>query len=138
MDTLEAITHVNDYLDESGFYLLATADGKQPKCRPMRMHMLLKGRLYFGTGRFKDVFKQMQANPLVEIVAVKDNCFMRYYGTAVFEDTYDLAQAILEKTPGAKNVYTMEDDMKLEIFHLENATAEFRTMLGIEESVRFE
>lgn len=48
---------------------------------------------------------------------------------AAFELTYDLAESILDTIPGFSKVYTMEGDMKLEMFHLENAVVEFRNMM---------
>lgn len=130
---MSAISEIAEYIDKAGLYLLSTEDGVQPKCRPMRAHFVIGNKLYFATGRFKNVFKQISKNPNVEIVAVKDDAFLRYWGRAVFEGTYDLAESILDKMPQMRNVYTMEGDMKLEVFHLEEAHAEIRNMMGVVE-----
>ena len=42
--------------------------------------------LYFGTGDFKKVYSQMKKNPNIEILALKDNEFLRYDGEVVFEE----------------------------------------------------
>lgn len=127
---------VCDWIDGAGIFVIATENGDQPKARPMRSHFVIGDKIYFGTGRFKDVFKQMQENPKVELVAIKGGEFLRCYGTAVFEKTYDLAEKVLDKLPQARGIYTMEGDMKLEMFHLEDATVEIRNMMGVEESYR--
>ncbi len=124
-----------DFIDGAGLFFLSTENGDQPKCRPMRSHFLAGSRLYFGTGRFKDVFRQMTVNPRVEIVTVSDDKFLRYWGVAAFEETYDMAESILDKMPQMRSVYTMEGDMKLEMFHLEDAHAEIRSMAGLVEEL---
>lgn len=129
---------IGEWIDEAGLYLVATEDGDQPKCRPMRAHFVVGDRIYFATGRFKSVYKQMSANPKVEIVSVKAGQFLRYWGKAVFEDNYDMAEAILDKVPQMRKVYTMEGDMTLEVFHLESAVAEVRSMMGVVESIEVE
>lgn len=127
----EVLQKVSDFIDGAGVYTMSTVDGDQPKCRPFRAHYLIDGELYFGTGRFKDVFRQMRANSKVEIMAFhpEDNHFMRFTGEVAFEPDYGLAERILDTMPGFRKVYTMEGDMKLEMFHLENATVEFRNMM---------
>ena len=129
------IQKISEFIDKASIYFISTEDGDQPKCRPMRSHFVIGDRLCFGTGRFKDVFKQMQENPKVEIVALDGGKWLRYWGTAVFEETYDIANAVLEKMPQAKQIYTMEGDMILEIFHLENAHVEIRNMAGVIEEL---
>jgi UDP-N-acetylglucosamine/UDP-N-acetylgalactosamine diphosphorylase len=48
--------------------------------------MEMEGKEMFGVGDFKDVYKQLVANPKVEIVAEKpDGHWMRYTGKAVFD-----------------------------------------------------
>lgn len=131
MSKAEVLQKVSEFIDEAGVYTMSTVDGDQPKCRPFRAHYLIDGELYFGTGRFKDVFRQMQANPKVEIMAFHpaDNHFMRFTGEVAFEPDYALAESILDAAPAIRKVYTMEGDMKLEMFHLVNAVVEFRNML---------
>lgn len=135
MGKAEVLRKVSEFIDEAGVYTMATVDGDQPKCRPFRAHYLIGGELYFGTGRFKDVFRQMQANPKVEIMAFHpaDNHFMRFTGKVAFEPDYALAEQVLDAAPAIRKVYTMEGDMKLEMFHLENAVVEIRNMVGVVE-----
>ncbi len=124
---------INEFLNEAGVWFFLTTDGEQPKGRPFRFHLLQNDTLYFGTGTFKKVFAQMQKNPHVEILAVKGNEFLRYDGDVVFEETDDLANAILAASPQFQKVYNEQTGLKLGMFHLENGKAEICTMMGQQE-----
>ena len=79
----------------------------------------------------------MQKNPHVEICVVVGKEFLRYYGTAVFEKDHTIAERVLAAAPAMQKIYNEQTGYKLEIFHLEDATAEFRGMLGINEAYSF-
>ena len=65
------VSKVNDFLSEAGVFFLATADGDQPKVRPLGAHMEMDGKVLFGVGDFKEVYRQLVANPKVEIACAK-------------------------------------------------------------------
>ena len=91
------MSKVNVFLNETGVFFLATVDGNQPKLRPLGAHIEVDGKIIFGVGDFKNVYKQMVANPLVEIVACKaDGHWMRYTGKAVFETDYSYAEQMIK------------------------------------------
>jgi uncharacterized pyridoxamine 5'-phosphate oxidase family protein len=125
---------ISNFLTEAGVYFLATVDGDKPKCRPIGFHVLRNDRLYFGVGDFKDVYKQLCRNPEAEIVAVIGDTWLRIYGQVVFEKDDTIAQEVLEKIPVLKEIYNEKTGYKLAIFHLEKATAEFRSLMTITES----
>jgi len=127
---------INDYLTEAKVYYLCTEDGKQPKCRPMGFHKLENDTVYFGIGTFKDCYKQMVENPLVEIVACKGGGWLRFYGKAVFEKDSKMADAVIAASPMLSKIYNDETGYKFGVFHLEEATAEFRGMMDIQESFK--
>jgi uncharacterized pyridoxamine 5'-phosphate oxidase family protein len=96
----------------------------------------MDGKLLFGVGDFKAVYKQMKANPQVEIAACKpDGHWLRYTGTAVFEDDYKYAEAMLDKAPNLRAIYNDETGNKLAMFHLENATAVDIPLMGEGENL---
>ena len=119
------VERINSYINEAGPFFLATEDGNQPKIRPLGAHVLKNGQLYFFIGDFKDVYKQMTANPLVEIVAFKkdDMTWLRYTGKAVFDSDEELAQQVIAGSANLQKTYNEETGYKLMIFHLENAQA---------------
>jgi uncharacterized pyridoxamine 5'-phosphate oxidase family protein len=130
------MSKINDFLSEAGVFFLATEDGKQPKIRPLGAHLEMDGKVIFGVGDFKEVYKQMQANPLVEVVACKqDGHWLRYTGTAVFETDAKYAEAMLEGAPNLRNIYNDTTGHKLATFHLENATAVDIPVMGEGENL---
>ena len=125
------MSKINDFLTEAGMFFLATVDGDQPKLRPLGLHLEMDGKVLFGIGDFKDVYKQLEANPKTEIVACKpDGHWLRYTGKAVFETDPKYANAALEAMPNLKNVYNDETGHKMMMFHLEDATAVDIPMMG--------
>lgn len=58
---------VCEFLKKCGVYYLATMDGDQPRVRPFGTAHIFENKLYIQTGKSKDVFKQIMANPNVEI-----------------------------------------------------------------------
>ncbi|MBQ2831942.1 pyridoxamine 5'-phosphate oxidase family protein [Methanobrevibacter sp.] len=135
---LEGAERIDEFIGEAKVFFLATVDGDKPKNRPLGFHLLKDGKIYFGVGNHKDVFKQMAENPFVEIVALVETDFLRYYGKAVFEETYDFAESIVRGNEFLESIYNDETGFKLAIFHLEEATAEIRNITGeIMESYNF-
>ena len=129
---------IDEFLNEAKVFFLATVDGDKPKNRPLGFHLLKDDKLYFGVGDFKDVYKQMQENSYVEIVALVETDFLRYYGKAVFEEDYALGESIVAGNEFLQGIYNDKTGFKLAIFHLEEATAEIRDITGkINESYNF-
>ncbi len=125
------MSKVNDFLSEAGVFFLATVDGDQPKLRPLGAHMEMDGKVTFGVGDFKAVYKQLQANPKCELVACKpDGHWMRYTGTAVFDDDPKYANAMLEMMPDLKNIYNETTGNKMMTFSLADATAVDIAIMG--------
>jgi uncharacterized pyridoxamine 5'-phosphate oxidase family protein len=130
------MSKIGEFLKETGVFFLATTDGDQPKIRPLGAFLEMDGKVLFGVGSFKEVYKQMQANPKVEIVACKQNGhWLRYTGTAVFETEEKYAEAMLDAMPNLRAIYNEETGNKLALFHIENATAVDIPMMGAGESL---
>ncbi|MBK6087307.1 MULTISPECIES: pyridoxamine 5'-phosphate oxidase family protein [Ruminococcus] len=129
------MSKVSDFLNEAGVFFMATADGNQPKLRPLGAHMEADGKIIFGVGDFKNVYRQMKANPLVEIVACKpDGHWLRYTGKAVFETDGNYADQMI-KAAGLEKIYNEQTGNKLMTFHLENASAVDIPVMGEGENL---
>lgn len=134
----EGAQRIDEFMNEAKVFFLATVDEDKPKNRPLGFHLLKDGKIYFGVGNQKEVYRQMCENPYVEIVALVETDFLRYYGKAVFEESYDFADSIVEGNEFLESIYNDETGFKLAIFHLEDATAEIRNIAGeIMESYNF-
>lgn len=130
------MSRLNDFLTQSGIFFLATNDGAQPKLRPLGAHVEMDGKVIFGIGSFKEVYKQLLANPLCEIAACRaDHVWLRYTGKAVFETDPKYAEAILDSIPPLRSMYNETTGHKMIAFHLENATAVTIAMNGDTESL---
>lgn len=130
------MSKIGDFLKATGTFFLATADGDTPKLRPLGLFIEESGRIIFGVGDFKAVYRQLSANPKAEIVACKpDGHWLRYSGRAVFETDPKYEEAALEAMPGLKNVYNEKTGYHLMMFHLEDATAFDIPVMGAGESL---
>ena len=129
------MSRINDFLTEAGVFFLATEDGPQPKLRPIGAHFEVDGKILFGVGSHKNVYRQMVANPLVEIVAQKGARWLRYTGKAVFETDEKYAQMALDAMPHLKKMYNETTGNRMMMFHLEDVTAFILDMAGNEEPV---
>ena len=130
------IAKINDLITRAEVFYLATVDGDRPKCRPLGFHLLDGGKIYFGVGTFKQVYKQMQANPNVEISAWDGEHILRYYGKANLDKNEAIAEKAFELMPELAEIYK-SNGWEMGIFYLEDATAEIRNMFEIEESYEF-
>lgn len=129
------MSKINDFLTQTGVFFMATVDGDQPKLRPLGAHLETDGKIIFGVGDFKNVYKQMTANPRVEIAACKkDGHWLRYTGKAVFETDDKYAQMMI-KAAGLEEIYNDKTGYKLMTFHLEDAEAVDIAVMGEGESL---
>lgn len=129
------MSRITDFLKETGVFFMATEDGDQPKIRPLGAFSEEDGKIIFGVGDFKAVYRQMKANPLVEIVACKpDGHWLRYTGRAVFETDYKYAEEMI-KAAHLEAIYNEQTGNRLMTFHLEDATAVDIAVMGEGESL---
>ena len=133
----EIAEKIEQYLSDAGVFYFTTSENNQPHCRPFSFHMLVEDSVYFGFGTFKDVYKQVKANPNVEICATQNDTFLRMWGTAEECTNEDLTQKAFEVMPFLKDIYNDETGYVLGIFKLTNATAQFRGMLDLKEEYHF-
>ena len=129
------MSKIKDFLNETKVFFLATADGDQPKLRPLGAVIEEDGKMIFGVGDFKNVYRQLKANPLVEIAACKpDGHWLRYTGRAVFETDEKYAEQMI-KAFDLGAIYNEQTGNKLMTFHLEDATAVDIAVMGEGESL---
>ncbi len=113
---------VYDFLKKCKTYYLATVDGDQPRVRPFGTVDMFEDKLYIQTGKVKNVSKQMQANPKIEICAFDDGEWIRVAATAVRDDRVEVKQHMLDAYPNLQKMYKADDD-NTEVLYLKDATA---------------
>ena len=126
------VEKVSKFLDEAKTFYFLTTDGDQPKGRPFGFHMMDDDRLYFGCGTFKNVFKQLSANPKVEVLAISGNEFMRYDGTVKIVKDNALIEKVRTALPQIMALYD-KNGWEMGMFYLENGHAEIRGMMDLKE-----
>ena len=124
-----AMNKIDDLLTASKAFFLATADGDQPKLRPLGAHHVVDGKVWLGVGEFKNVYRQLAANPKCEIVALQpeDGKWLRWTGRAAFaegEKREKLEEVFLEAAPGLRKIYDKTPGKRMMCFTLEDARAE--------------
>jgi len=127
---------VLQFLTENPTFYLATVEGGLPKVRPFGFVMKYDGKLCFCTNNQKNVYKQMKANPNIEICTTnKNNEWLRLKGKAVFCTSRETRQAALTVSPFLGNLYKVDDHI-FEIFYIDEAEATFSNMKGESRTVR--
>ena len=123
-----SLQDVANYLDNIGIQFLATIglDGKT-KVRPMQYMILDDGKLWFCTNSEKDVYKELQANPALELCGCKleeneiQTPWIRFSAEAVFEERQDIRDAIIEKSSIVNALYSkMRENPIFKVFYLKN------------------
>lgn len=129
-----------DFMNECGVFFVSTVEGDQPKVRPFSFVMEHEGKLCFATSNQKPVFAQLKANQNIEISSSTPNGrWMRLSGNAVFIDSSEAREAkekALEALPMLKQLYSVEDGI-FEIFYIENGVANFYSMKGDFNTIKF-
>lgn len=118
------MNEVVKFLQENPVQYLATVgrDGRA-KCRPFMFAGEMDGRLWFCTNSTKDVYKDMQANPNIEIsVSGPTYAWIRLNGRTVFEDNLS-AKEMCIRNPIVKSQYQTADNPIFEVFYLADAHA---------------
>ncbi|MDR1940896.1 MAG: pyridoxamine 5'-phosphate oxidase family protein [Endomicrobium sp.] len=72
-NTMSNTDKVVKFLQDSKVFFIATVDGSQPRVRPFGVALNIDGKVSICTGAFKNVYKQILANPKVEISAISPN-----------------------------------------------------------------
>lgn len=118
------MNEVVKFLQENPVQYLATVgrDGRA-KCRPFMFAGEMDGRLWLCTNSTKDVYKDMQANPNIEIsVSSPTYAWIRLNGRTVFEDNLS-AKEMCIRNPIVKSQYQTADNPIFEVFYLADAHA---------------
>jgi uncharacterized pyridoxamine 5'-phosphate oxidase family protein len=128
---------VIDFLSEAKVFFLATVENDQPRVRPMGLVMDFEGKLCFGTNNKKEMYKQLKANPKMEIAAtLPDGKTLRISGPVSFNTKREAKVKALEIMPNLKSMYSPDDGI-FEIFQFDHATAIFSDMAGKRKEIKF-
>lgn len=124
------------FLKNCGVYYLATIDGSQARVRPFGTAEIFEDHLYIQTGKSKDVFKQIEINPKVELCAFNDGKWLRVSGKLIPDDRIEAKKDMLDKNPSLRGMYSEDDDNTI-VLYFENATATFSSFTEESHTITF-
>jgi uncharacterized pyridoxamine 5'-phosphate oxidase family protein len=121
------LKEVHDFLKSCGNYYLATMEEDQPRVRPFSSLAIFEGKLYFQTGKIKNVSKQIAANPKIEICAFDSKgTWVRVQAVAIDDPSREVKQLFLDAAPEMKTMYSADDD-NMQVLYLKDAVARFHS-----------
>lgn len=89
----------------------ATVEDGKPKIRVFQIMKQEEATLYFATSPKKEVYRQLQKNPNIELLAMEGNVSVRLWGTAVFDVSDCIAREIYDTNPVLPRLYKTYSDL---------------------------
>ncbi|MBQ1832442.1 MAG: pyridoxamine 5'-phosphate oxidase family protein [Treponema sp.] len=132
------MNEIYDFIKKCGTYYLATVEDGQPRNRPFGTINLFDGKLYIQTGKSKEVSKQIQKNPHVEICCFDGSSgqWLRLAGELVRDENRAAKADMLSHYPELQKMYSADDD-NTEVLYFKNATATFSSFASAPRTVKF-
>lgn len=123
--------HVIDFLYKNKLQYCSTIglDGK-PKVRPFQMMFNNDGKLIYCTGAQKEVYKELQVNPYVELCISTLDSWLRIQGEVCWIDDITMKEKIIATSELVASIYKTADNPDLKTFYLQDATATFKDFSG--------
>ena len=133
-DKAQIMKKIDGLLAASKTFYLSTVDGDQPKLRPLGAHHLVDGKVWLGVGEFKNVYRQLVANPKCEVVALQPagGKWLRWTGRAVFAEGAErerLEEVFLSAAPRLRRIYNKKPGNRMMCFTLVDSRAELIPMM---------
>ena len=125
-----------EFLKKCGTFYIATEDGDKPRVRPFGALNIFEGKLYIQTGKSKNVSKQMQINPNIEICGFVDGKWIRVEGQVVRDDRREAKLSMLDANPMLKNMYSADDD-NTEVLYIKNGKATIYSFTDEAREIKF-
>jgi len=127
---------VQEFLKKCGVYYLATIDGDKPRVRPFGTAEIFENHLYIQTGKNKDVFKQIEKNPNVELSGFVDGKWIRVEGKLVLDDRIEAKKDMLDKNPDLRGMYN-ENDSNTAVLYFESGKAVISSFTEAPRKIEF-
>lgn len=100
-----------DFLNDHKDVAFATVEQDKPKIRVFQIMKQEGHALYFATSPHKEVYRQLQENSNVELLAMDGNISVRVTGHAVFDIPDELAREIYANNPVLPRLYRRYTDL---------------------------
>ena len=113
---------VYNFLKECGVFYIATIDNDKPRVRPFGAINIFNDKIYFQTGKKKNVSKQIELNNNVEICGFNNGRWIRIEGKLIRDENRDAKVSMLDANPELKGMYSADDD-NTEVLYFEHFKA---------------
>lgn len=100
-----------DFLRENKDVAFGTVENNRPNLRVFQVMLIKDHTLYFATSPKKQVYKQILANPKIEILGMKGNISVRMSGKASFDVPEDIQKEIYQTNSILSDLYPSYDAM---------------------------
>lgn len=123
-----AVTRIATILKNSKNFYFSTTDGKRPFVRPYNAVVEFDDKVYFYTNNRTHAFKQIEANPFIEICAmIGEDRWLRVNGKVEYDYRPEVKKAMLDANPELRSMYS-EDDKIFYVFYLSNMAAQINSV----------
>ena len=99
------------FLQDNNEIAFATCEGNLPKIRIFQIMKQEGTVLYFATSTEKAIWKELQTNPNVEVLAYADNISVRCSGMVNFDVEDDVKRWIFDNNPVLPRLYSSYDQL---------------------------
>jgi uncharacterized pyridoxamine 5'-phosphate oxidase family protein len=128
---------VLEFLKQNNTFYVATVDGDKPAIRPFGAVTEINGKLYIVTNNKKDVYKQIEKNPVVAICCMaQDGTWLRLVANVEVDPKRESRVKMLEDVPVLKTMYNPDDGI-VEVLFLKDAVAVFYPPSGEPKVIKF-
>ncbi len=122
-----------DFMNQNPVCYLATTDGNKPYVRGMLIYRADEKGIIFNTGVNKDLYKQLQKNPNVELCFVNnknlpDFVQIRVSGIAVLEQDKKAREKVINDRPSLKSIVDKIGYDAIAVFKVQKLNATIWTM----------
>lgn len=100
-----------DFLSSHKDVAFATVEQNKPKIRVFQIMKQEGHTLYFATSPHKEVYRQLQENSNIELLAMDNNISVRVTGCAVFDVPDEVAREIYENNQVLPRLYKQYTDL---------------------------
>ncbi len=115
------MNHIVEELKNVKVFYVATVEEDQPRVRPFSSVAEFEGKAYLCTNNTKEIYRQIMANPKVEISGMgKGGTWIRISANLVHDDRDEARAAMLADPTGPSNLYKVGDGI-FEVFYMKDA-----------------
>lgn len=112
---------VVQFINENPNLFFATVENNLPKVRPFQFMFADGEKIYFCTGNHKEVFKQLEINPNIELSTISPKLeWLRLNGKVKFINDLYIKNKMIVSSPLVKSIYKTADNPTFEAFYIEN------------------